>query len=66
MNSRRGRKQWRQIDENTPVWTEVRTPYDHELATFHGMVQGRAQVRYPQDLPGVYDLLDPADVLEEA
>lgn len=63
--TRRTRVQWRQVDANTPVRTEVRTPYDHELATFMGMVDGRAQVVYPHAGPGAIDLLDPADVYQE-
>lgn len=62
---RRGRRQWQVIDENTPPMTEVRTPYDTELAIFFGLVNGRAQVRYPNDRPGVFDLLHPTDVLAE-
>lgn len=63
---RRTRIQWRQVDENTPAWTEVRTPYDHQLAAFMGMHDGRAQVVYPHAGPGAVDLLDPADVYQEA
>ncbi len=61
----RGRKLWQPIDANTPAHTEVRTPYSAELATFFGLVGGQAQVRYETDRPGVFDLLDPALVLEE-
>jgi hypothetical protein len=64
--TRRGRKQWQKIDANTPAMTEVRTPYDTELATYWGLIGGKAQVRYPKDRPGVFDLLDPNDVLEES
>jgi hypothetical protein len=63
---RRVRRQWQQIDANTPPHTEVRTPYSTELATFFGLVNGRAQVRYESDRPGVFDLIDPAMVLEES
>jgi hypothetical protein len=62
----RGRRQWKQIDVNTPPHTEVRTPYSTELATFWGLIGGQAQVRYETDRPGVFDLLDPAVVFEEA
>lgn len=33
MNVRRGRRQWQQIDANTPAHTEVRTPYSTELVS---------------------------------
>lgn len=63
--TRRTRIRWDRIDANTPVWTEVRTPHSHELATFMGLVDGKAQVVYPHDGPGAIDLIDPALVLEE-
>ncbi len=65
MTVRRGRRQWQQIDANTLPHTEVRTPYSTELATYFGLVDGRAQVRYETDRPGVFDLIDPALVHEE-
>jgi hypothetical protein len=63
--TRRVRRQWQQIDANTPPHTEVRTPYSTEHAVFFGLVNGRAQARYETDRPGVFDLIDPTHVLEE-
>jgi hypothetical protein len=64
---RRTRRQWQQIDANTPQFTEVRSTVTNEVGQLYGIDgQGRAHVRFPDDAPGVVDLIDPATLVAQS
>jgi hypothetical protein len=64
--TRRTRRQWAELDENTPARATVMSTVSREEGELCGIDgDGLAHVRFPADSAGVVDRVDPATLVAE-